>query len=120
MDLINCTTEGIFEDCYFINTEITNSQLSKCKLKHSDSINTKLLNCNVDNSTLTNCYFVEGYLNGDMYGGVYRSGKLGPYATMDSNVKLINDFNNFFDTKFDTEEKADKGMNKAFGKGKII
>jgi hypothetical protein len=120
VDLINCHVEGIFEDCYFVGSEIINSQITKSKLQHSDAINTKVLNCNVESSTLKNCYFVEGYLNGDMVGGVYRSGKLGPYATLDSEVKIVKDHDNFFDTKFEVDDKSDtKGIIKAFGKGVI-
>ncbi len=94
----------------------------KSKLLHSDALDSKVLNCKVDSSTLNNCYFMDGYLNGDMCGGVYRSGKLGPYATMDSEVKVVTDSNNFFDTKFDDEGvKGDKkgvidGYGKTFGK----
>ncbi len=47
-----------------------------------------------------------------MVGGVYRSGKLGPYATMDSDVKVVTDHENFFDTRYEDETKGD-------GKGKI-
>lgn len=119
MDLINCKAEGIFEDCYFVGSEINNSQVTKCKLQHSDALNTKVLNCNVESSTLENCYFMDGYLNGDMRGGVYRSGKLGPYATLDSEVKIVKDYDNFFDTRFDVEDKSDsKGIIKSFGKPK--
>jgi hypothetical protein len=118
VDLINCKVEGIFEDCYFVGSEINNSQITKSKLQHSDALNTKVLNCNVESSTLENCYFMEGYLNGDMRGGVYRSGKLGPHATMDSDVKIVKDYDNFFDTRFDVEDKSDtKGIIKGFGKG---
>ena len=121
-DLINCNVEGIFEDCFFIGTDINNSQLSKCKLQHSDANNSKILNCKVDASTLENCYFMDGYLNGDMVGGIYRSGKLGPYASMDSDVKIVTDYENFFDIRYDVEgEKGDKkgiidGYGKTFGK----
>jgi hypothetical protein len=120
-ELINCETEGIFEDCFFIGCEINNSQLTKSKLQHSDAKNSKILNCKVENSELENCYFMDGYLNGAMYGGIYRSGKLGPYATMDSEVKIVTDNNNFFDTKYDEETKGDKkgmidGYGKTFGK----
>jgi hypothetical protein len=119
VDLINCKVEGIFEDCYFVGSEINNSQVTKCKLQHSDALNTKVLNCNVESSTLENCYFMEGYLNGDMRGGIYRSGKLGPYATLDSEVKLVKDYDNFFDTRFDIDDKSDsKGIIKSFGKPK--
>ena len=116
-DLVNCICEGIYEDCFFAASEITNSQIVKCKLYHSDVKDTKVLNCKVDGSSLTNCYFMDGYLNGDMFGGVYRSGKLGPYATMDVDVKIVTDSDNFFDTTYDEETKGDgKGQIKGFGK----
>jgi hypothetical protein len=116
-DLVNCICEGIYEDCFFAASEITNSQIVKCKLYHSDVKDTKVLNCKVDGSSLTNCYFMDGYLNGDMFGGVYRSGKLGPYATMDADVKIVTDSDNFFDTTYDEETKGDgKGQIKGFGK----
>jgi len=80
--------------------------------------NSKVLNCRVEGSGLTGCYFMNGYLNGDMFGGVFRSGKLGPYATMDSDVKVVADSDNFFDTRFEEEgaKETDKGIIKAFGK----
>jgi hypothetical protein len=119
IDLINCNAEGIFEDCFFIGSQVLNSQLTKCKLKQSDVTNTKVLNCNVDQSDLKDCYFMDGYLNGSMKGGVYRSGKLGPYASMDTDVKIVKDYDNFFDTKFDSEDDKgdDKGIMKVYGKG---
>ena len=90
---------------------------TKSKIQQSSVENSKVLNCKVEMSDLTNCYFMEGYLNGEMFGGVYRSGKLGPYATLDSEVKVVTDSDNFFDTKFDTETKGDgKGMIKGYGK----
>jgi hypothetical protein len=60
---------------------------------------------------------MNGYLNGDMYGGVFRSGDLGPYATMDSEVKVVKDNDNFFDTTFDEDDKGgDKEAVKGYGK----
>jgi len=116
-DLINCQVEGIFEDCFFIGSEIRNSQVSKSKLQHSDVDNSKILNCKVEQSELRNCYFMNGYLNGDMYAGVFRSGDLGPYATMDSEVKIVKDNDNFFDTTFDEDDKGgDKEAVKGYGK----
>lgn len=115
-DLINCEVEGVFEDCFFVGTQIKNSQLVKSKLQHSDADNSKILNCKVEGSTLTNCYFMDGYLNGDMYGGVFRSGELGPFASMDSEVKIVTEGENFFDTSFDEEEKGDVKGVKGYGK----
>lgn len=116
-EIINCKVEGIFEDCFFVGSEINNSQLTKSKLHHSDATNSKILNCRVEASQLDNCYFMDGYLNGQMFGGVYRSGKLGPHASMDSEVKIVTDHDNFFDTSYDDETKGDrKGMIDGYGK----
>lgn len=121
LDFVNSTIEGIFEDCLFLGCEIKNAQLIKSKLIQSEAEESKVLNCRVDQSTLNNCFFMNGHLNGDMYGGVFRSGKLGPFATMDSEVKVVTDSNNFFDTKYEDETKGDKkgiidGYGKSFGK----
>lgn len=116
-DLINCRCEGIYENCFFIGCEVDNAQMTKSRLQQSSVVNSKVLNCKVESSDLTNCYFMDGYLNGDMMGGVFRSGRLGPYATLDSEVKVVTDNENFFDTKFDTETKGDsKGNIKGYGK----
>jgi len=117
-DLVNCTVEGIYDECLFIGSQITNSQLSKSKLQHCDVTNSKVLNCKVEQSTITGCYFMSGYLDGDMIGGVFRSGELGPYATMDADVKVVTDTDNFFDTRFEEDEDkgTDKGVIKGYGK----
>ena len=117
-DFVNCKIEGIVDDSYFSGSEITNSQLTKCGVENSDVDNSKILNCNVEASTLNGCYVMNGYMNGDMNGGIFRSGKLGPYATMDADVKVVTDSDNFFDTKFDLDDEkgTDKGLIKAFGK----
>lgn len=116
-DLINCKCDGIYDSCFFVSSDIKNSQLSKCKLQQSNVNDSKILNCKVEMSDLTNCYFQDGYLNGDMFSGVFRSGKLGPYATLDSNVKIVTNDDNFFDTKFETDDKGDgKGKIEGYGK----
>lgn len=117
-DFVNCQIEGILDDCFFSGCQIINSQLTKCGIENSDANSSKILNCNVESSDLTGCYVMNGYMNGDMYGGVFRSGKLGPYATMDSDVKVVTDSDNFFDTTFDEngQKGTDKGIIKSFGK----
>ena len=63
---------------------------------------------------------MDGYLNSDMIGGIFRSGELGPYASLDSDVKIVDDHENFFNTKFEEERtKGDKdGKISGFGKSK--
>lgn len=119
-DFINCRIQdGIFENCHFVNSEITNCQIVKSKIHGSEVSKTKILNCSVEASTLKECFFMNGYLNCDMLGGVFRSGKLGPYANISSETKVVTDSENFFDTSFDDDSynlKKDKGVIKAFKK----
>jgi uncharacterized protein YjbI with pentapeptide repeats len=101
--------DGIFENCSFHGCEIQNTQLSKSKISASEINNSKVLSCRVEQSGLKNCYFQNGFLNGDMDGGVFRSGELGPFATISPETKIVTDQDNFFDTTFDSEEdKGDK------------
>lgn len=111
IEFINCDLEGVFEDCFFVSSKLNNSQITKCKLKFSEAINSKVYNSNIDSSTLENCFFMDGYLNGEMIGGVYRSGKLGPNAILDSSVKIVKDYDNFFDIKYDSDSEK-QGINK--------
>jgi len=116
LDLISCELEGIFEACHIVSSDVANSQLKRCKVNHTELVETKLFVSDVDNCDLTDCFFMGGYFNSNMYGGVFRSGELGPNAYFDSNVKKVTDGNNFFDTRYDEDgEKSDK---KGFGSDK--
>lgn len=116
-EYVNCRImEGIFEYSNFYGCEINNSQLSTSKIEASDVLGSKVLSCRVENSSLTNCYFMNGVLNGDMNGGVFRSGELGPYATISPDTKVVGTSDNFFDTKFDSQEKSYKDDIKGFKK----
>jgi len=114
-ELINCNIlEGIFDKCAFNGCEINNAQLSKSKIDNCEVKRSKVLSCRVEASTLHDCYFMNGTLNGDMIGGIWRSGELGPYASISSETKIVSDSDNFFDTSF--EEEGGKGF---VDKGKI-
>lgn len=119
-DFINCTiSDGIFENCTFVNCEINNCQIVKSKVNGCDVNKSKLLNSNVDACTIKDCFFMNGYLNSDMIGGVFRSGKLGPYANISSETKVVTETDNFFDTSFEDDSydiKKDKGVIQAFKK----
>lgn len=110
VEFINCDIlDGIYENCNFHGCEISNAQITKSKIQRSEVQNSKVLSCRVEQSGLTNCYFMNGFLNGDMEGGVFRSGELGPFATISPTTKIVGSTDNFFDTKFDSEEnKGDK------------
>ena len=116
-DFINCTiSDGIFDSCSFVNSEIKNSQLIQSKIYGTNITGSKVLGCNVDASSLKDSFFMGGFLNGDMEGGIFRSGKLGPYSNISSETKIVSEVDNFFATKFD-DDQYDKGKDKGFLKG---
>jgi len=116
-DFINCTlSDGIFDSCDLVNSKVVNSQIIKSKLNGCDVTHSKVLNCNVEASQLKECFFMNGYLNGDMEGGIFRSGKLGPYASISSDTKIVSETDNFFNTKFDDDD-YDKGKDEGAIKG---
>lgn len=115
-DFINCVIKsGIFENCTFNNCEINESQLVKCNISNTEVNNSKVLNCSVDGGVLNSCFFMEGYLNAAMEGGVFRSGKIGPYGYLSSETKIVTEYNSFFDTKFgDDKMDSDKFVTKTW------
>jgi hypothetical protein len=109
VDIINCTVqEAIFQNCSIVNSDLLNCQIIKSPIWGSEIKNSKVLNSSVESTELHNCYFMGGYLNGDMMGGVLRSGKLGPYANVSSETKIISETDNFFDTEFDEDVPSAK------------
>ena len=119
-DFINCIiANGIFESCHFVNSNIDNCQIIKSRIHGCEVTGTKVLNCEVEATQLKDCFFMGGYLNCDMTGGVFRSGKLGPYANISSETKIVSETDNFFDTKFDDDQynrKKDEGSLKGYKK----
>ena len=129
----NIDVNNLISNIYFINSNITNGDFLNCEFKECDIKNTiinvselndstiddsKLLECNVNkNSTINQCYFAEGYLDGHMIGGVFRSGKIGVNADISKETKLFNNTDNFFDFKIKQNvDQSDK--KKGFSKKK--
>ncbi len=109
-EFVNCEIfDGIYESCKFYGCKVHNTQISKSKIDNCEISSSKVLSCRVEQTHLDNCYFMNGFLNGDMDGGVFRSGELGPFASVSPETKIVGSSDNFFDTKFDTQEdKGDK------------
>lgn len=118
VDLISCNiTGGMIEGCQIYSSEIVNAHISKSKIDNSSVKGSKVITTRVETSKLENCYFEGGVLNSDMVGGVWRSGELGPFASISPETKIVDDYTNFFDTKFDTQEEKDtKGVMKIYKK----
>ena len=88
---------GIFRNCEIISCEIRNAHLHTNDITNSEIYNSKLENCNIDQTTtIKDCYFYGGVLNGTMNGGVFRDGKIGEFGEIMNNVKIITDNENYF------------------------
>jgi hypothetical protein len=98
INLINCNiTNGTFINCYIVNSEIKNAHLEKSKLLFSEAFKCKIENSKIENGSILNeCYIYNSFIDCDMKGGVFRSGKIGELAVIDKNVKIITSENNYF------------------------
>lgn len=115
-DFIECRiTDGIFNKCNFINSEVSNADISMSKVDNSTIEGSKLINSNIDKSNLDDCFFINGYMNGTMVGGIFRSGKIGPYGTLSTTTKLVNKETNFFGIS-DEEDGEGKDKKEGFKK----
>jgi hypothetical protein len=99
-----------FINCKLITADMTSCNLVQCEIESSILVETsmydcvakesKLLGCKVDEySEIVDCYFTEGYINGQMTGGVFRSGKVGELGRISEETKILNDEQNFFGIK---------------------
>jgi uncharacterized protein YjbI with pentapeptide repeats len=111
IDFISCDIYGgIFNSSNVYDSKILNSEFNRSKIDKSDVVETKLISCNVEDCDLNNCFFQAGLLNSHMEGGVFRSGKLGQYATFSPTTKIVGKEDKFFGNKKEeeTEDKKDK------------
>ena len=101
---VNCKlNEGIFDNCVITNSDVRNSQLVKCNIRGTDIKTSKILDCTVEQGNILDSFFMGGYLNADMSGGIFRSGKMGPFANISSTTRVVSDNDNFFNTVFDDD-----------------
>jgi hypothetical protein len=121
IDFINCNiTNGFFNSCNFIDSEVKNSHIEKSNLL-SEVFNCKLTDCKVeDGSIIRNCYFYGGVLNGIMKSGVFRSGKVGETGVIESEVSIVNDEQNYFNTKTGDNDKKGKEEVKPYNNKNIL
>lgn len=97
MAFIRCEiTGGDYTMCEFFNTDIHNANLTSCAVYNSEVFESKLTQTNcVKYTILTDCYFVEGFLDCEMNGGVFKNGIKGDHADITPTVKIIDKGINF-------------------------
>jgi hypothetical protein len=98
------TNSGTYNNCVFINSIVKNCHLHNCELISTEVFNSKIENTNVDQtSTLKKCYYYGGVMNGKMEEGVWRSGKIGQYGSLEDNVLISSDTDSYFNTTMEPE-----------------
>lgn len=107
LEIVDCVIDGgSFSNCNFSNCEIKNAHLTNCNINYSDIYKSKIESSQIEEgSILHDCYVYNCLLNGDMKGGIFRSGKVGESATLDSDVKIVTNVNNYFGTDKDQSQK---------------
>jgi len=107
LEIIDCIIDGgSFSNCNFINCEIKNAHLNNCEIIMTDVYKSKIESSKIEvDSILHDCYVFNCLMNGHMKGGIFRSGKVGEDAILDSDVKIVTNINNYFGSDQDQSYK---------------
>lgn len=99
-DFINCVIKNTsLQDCETISCEIEQSHLMNVSVKDTEVKTSKVIDCNVNkHSHLVDCFFMGGKIEGEMEGGVLRSGQVSKDAIIASSVEVLTS-NNFFNAE---------------------
>lgn len=110
-DFINCQIRSTsLLQCDIINSEISQSHVMTCKTKDSEIVKSKVIETSIDEHTvLKDCFFMGGKIDGEMDGGVLRSGVVGKNAIISSNVEILTN-QNFFSAKGVFATKSNKDL----------
>lgn len=108
-DFINCEIQnGIFKKSQMINCKLNDIDIRGSYIENTDIIGSRIYGSKVENSLLDDCLFVAGYMNSEMIGGIFRSGKIGPMGSLSSTTKKVENEENFFGVKYSEIDKTDK------------
>jgi hypothetical protein len=91
IDFIDCEIQNsMLNNCQVVNTKVNNTHLTNSKIYGSDLHTCKVTECEIDTNTiLYDCYFYSGTMNGEMRGGIFRSGKIGEEAFISPETKIV-------------------------------
>lgn len=99
-DFINCKISSTsLLQCDLINCEVDQSHVMNVKLRDCEIVESKVIETSVDeHSKLIDCFFMGGKIDGEMEGGVLRSGTVGKHAIISSSTQILTN-QNFFNAK---------------------
>lgn len=107
---VDCTVVGgEFKNCEFFSTTVKNSHVYESKVIDSNVFNCKMMNTNVDcNSTISECYFHGGVMDGNMPDGVLRLATIGKNGVVGDDVKIITELDDYFGITNKNDDITDK------------
>lgn len=100
---VNCSIEsGSFSNCIYVSSTIKNSYISTSEMMETDIVKSKIESSHINqNSKAKDCFLFNTFLNGNMEGGVFRSGKIGEFGELTKTVKIVTVKNNYFNDNDD-------------------
>jgi len=99
---------GTFNHCTFSGCNVTSSHLQNCKIMDTNVFNSKVESCHIDAGSIVNDSFIyNSFIDGEVGSGVIRSCKIGEYAKIGDEVKIVTDSKNYFgaNKKLSQEDK---------------
>lgn len=107
LDFISCDIKGLTGEKFsFVDCEVSKSSLHNSNAWDTTFSSSQLNKVDVNaRCVLKRCFFSGGYMNGQMEGGVMRSGQLGPSAYVARNVKQTSAVSVFDITTKDKDKK---------------
>jgi hypothetical protein len=116
VDFMNCEVSEIWADtCAFVGCHLNKSRLENCSLESSVTTESKMAKTAVFGGEIENCYFIDGYMNGTMTGGVIRGGKVGPMGILSDETRILSTSDNFYSTELDDDDSDGKDAKKTPG-----
>ena len=110
-DFINCKINSTSVlQCDLVNCEINQSHVMNAKMKDCEAVKSKVIDTAVsEHSKLVDCFFMGGKMEGEMEGGVLRSGVIGKNAIISSSTEILTN-HNFFNASgvFSTKKMENK------------
>ena len=88
---------GVFNHCTFSDCNVTSAHLQNCKILDTNVFNSKIESSHIDSNSVVNDSFIyNSFIDGEIGSGVIRSCKIGEYAKIGDEVKIVTDSKNYF------------------------
>jgi hypothetical protein len=93
VEFVNCKVEGIINNSWFFNCEVTNSRIEECELVRGNTVKyTKITACALPATNVCEECYIDSkrmIINCEVIDGVIRSGEIGKLAKLSKGVMVV-------------------------------